>query len=54
MHIPRVHREDVMIIVELSCLGAKAKMGEGGHLERTGFKAIGPFISRLVLQFHFQ
>ena len=49
MHIPRLEREDVVVVVQLTSFRAEAEIGDGGKGDGAGFEAFGPFVGGEVL-----
>jgi hypothetical protein len=54
MHIERLQRDNVVIIVQLARLGAEAQVGNGGERNGAGFEAGSPYLGFLVLELYFQ
>ncbi len=54
MHVERLERDDVMIVVQLPRFGAEAKISHGRERDGARLEAKGPFVEVLVLEFYFQ
>lgn len=54
VHVERLERDDVMIVVQLPRFGAEAKVGHRWERDGTRLEARGPFVQVLVLEFYFQ